>query len=190
MSVIAALLSEHQSAAERFFATESERWVSLAAEAAQCLKNNGTIFFAGNGGSACDSMHIAGEFVGRFKRERIGLPAISLSADSGVITAIGNDYGFTEIFSRQIEALAKKGDLLIAMSTSGSSANILQAFAKARSKGVTTVLMTGERGKNQTSVADHLFAVPVTDTARVQEVHMLALHILAELVESELAGGA
>lgn len=190
MSVISTLLAEHQSAAEKFFAADSDRLAELAVTMATCLKHGGTIFFAGNGGSACDSMHIAGEFVGRFKRERIGLPAISLGADSGILTAIGNDYGFSEIFSRQIEALGKKGDILIAMSTSGSSANVLQALNKARSKAMPTVLLTGERGKGQTSVTDHLFAVPATDTARIQEVHMLALHILAELVESSLTEGA
>lgn len=187
MSTIRALLAEHQSATERFFDVETARWEALAAMLAECIQKGGTVFFAGNGGSACDSMHIAGEFVGRFKRERNGLPAISLSADSGILTAIGNDYGFSEIFSRQIEALGKKGDVLIAMSTSGSSANVVQALSKARSKEMVTVLLTGERGKGQSALADYLFTVPATDTARIQEVHMLGLHILAELVESSLA---
>lgn len=189
MSIVAELLSQHQTAAAEFFNAEESRWASFADEVAIRMKQGGTVFFCGNGGSACDAMHIAGEFVGRFKRERPGLPAISLSADSGILTAIGNDYGFSEVFARQVEALGKKGDILIAMSTSGTSANVVHALGKARGMNILTVLMTGEKGKAQKSVADHLFAVPALDTARIQEVHMLALHILAELVESKLADG-
>lgn len=189
MSIVSELLSQHQNAASQFFGTETARWEELAEEIAARMRKSGTVFFCGNGGSACDAMHIAGEFVGRFKRERPGLPAISLSADSGILTAIGNDYGFSEVFARQVEALGKKGDILIAMSTSGTSANVVQALGRARGMDILTVLMTGEKGKAQTSVADHVFAVPALDTARIQEVHMLALHILAELVESRLADG-
>lgn len=189
MSIVSELLSQHRNAADAFFAAEAGRWEALAEEIAERMRRNATVFFCGNGGSACDAMHIAGEFVGRFKRERPGLPAISLSADSGILTAIGNDYGFSEVFARQVEALARQGDVLIAMSTSGTSANVVHALDRARRMELLTVLMTGEKGKAQTSVTDHLFAVPALDTARIQEVHMLALHILAELVESKLADG-
>ncbi|MBN8531006.1 MAG: SIS domain-containing protein, partial [Alphaproteobacteria bacterium] len=144
------------------------------------------ILFCGNGGSACDAMHIAGEFVGRFVKERKGLPAIALSADSGILTAVGNDYGFEQIFARQVEALARKGDIVIALSTSGKSPNILTALEAARNAACFTVLMTGEKGVAQKDKADLLLAVPHTETARIQEAHLLALHTLAGMAEQAL----
>lgn len=174
----------HKEAADGFFQHHTDALVALAKRVHTLFTENSTLLICGNGGSACDAMHIAGEFSGRFECERRGLPAIALSADSGVITAVGNDYGFERVFARQVEALGKPGDMLIALSTSGSSPNILAALATAREQKLHTVLLTGEKGQGQTAYADELFVVPSTNTARTQEIHMLALHMLAGLVET------
>ena len=144
------------------------------------------LFLCGNGGSACDAMHIAGEFVGRFREARQALPAIALSADSGILTAVGNDYGFDEVFARQIAALAHAGDTLFALSTSGHSPNVVRALETATNAGLYCILLTGERGKTQTRLADEVWAVPSQDTARIQEAHMSALHMLTARVEAHL----
>jgi D-sedoheptulose 7-phosphate isomerase len=177
----------HRLALEGFFATHTDALAALSVRLAACFRARGKLLLCGNGGSACDAMHIAGEFVGRFQRKRRGLPALALSADSGILTALGNDYGFERIFARQVEALAAPGDLLIALSTSGGSANILEALRTARAHGLHTVLLTGENGKDRATLVDELYAVPSTDTARIQEVHLTALHILTGLVETALA---
>lgn len=176
----------HAAAVHGFFAVHGGDVERLAVDVVTLFRAGGTLLFCGNGGSACDAMHIAGEFVGRFVRERAALPAIALSADAGMMTAIGNDYGFEHIFARQVEAYGRKGDMLIALSTSGASPNITEALRKARARGLTTVLMTGEKGRQRGGDADSLLVVPEMNTARVQEVHMLALHLLADLVERQL----
>ena len=185
-SVIHQSLQDHVEAAAKFFDAYGEALVHLSDKMVHALKHGNKLLFCGNGGSACDAMHIAGEFVGRFMQERAGIPAIALTADSGIITAVANDYGFEHVFARQVEALGGKGDILVALSTSGSSANVLSALESARERKLFTVLMTGEKGRAQTTVADLLLAVPSFDTARVQEVHMLALHMLAAIVEKEI----
>lgn len=181
---IASALALHQDAMQGFFAAYAQEWEELAVMVHARLKAGKKILFCGNGGSACDAMHIAGEFVGRFAAERSGMAALALSADAGILTAVGNDYGFDSVFSRQVEALGGEEDVLIAMSTSGNSANILKALEVAQEKGVTRVLLTGEKGRGRGAYADHVFAVPVYDTARIQEVHMFALHLLAGRVEA------
>jgi D-sedoheptulose 7-phosphate isomerase len=157
----------------------------LADTVAAAFRAKARVFFCGNGGSACDAMHIAGEFVGRFVDDRPALPAIALSADSGILTAVGNDYSFEDVYARQIEALAHAGDVLIALSTSGKSPNIVKALAAARKQGLKTVLFTGEKGKDS-KAAETLIVVPSAITAHVQEAHMVMLHALATLVESRL----
>ncbi len=184
--VLSQAITEHTNVLEAFFAREEQAILTLASRIADGFTQGNKLLVCGNGGSACDAMHIAGEFVGRFKLERKGLPAIALSADSGIITAVGNDYGFDQIFSRQVEALGNTNDILITMSTSGSSSNILAALAEARTQGVYTVLLTGEKGKDRTE-ADLTLAVAGTNTARIQEVHITLLHMLAELAETQLA---
>lgn len=181
---LSAAVAAHHAAIDGFFATHSEMLVSLAHDIHHRLTQGAKLLLCGNGGSACDAMHIAGEFVGRFTRERKGLAAIALSADSGILTAVGNDYGFERIFARQVEAYGAAGDVLIALTTSGSSPNILAALEQARLGGLHRILLTGEKGKDKTAHADVLMAVPSTDTARIQEAHMLALHLLADMVES------
>ncbi len=180
-------LRDHTHATESFLTQYAETLATLAERVKSCFDAGGSVLICGNGGSACDAMHIAGEFCGRFTRERKGLPAIALSADSGVITAVGNDYGFERIFARQVEALGRRDDILITLSTSGSSANIVAALEQASTDGLYRVLFTGEKGQDKANICDALFVVPSRETARIQETHMLALHLLADLVEAMVA---
>jgi D-sedoheptulose 7-phosphate isomerase len=149
------------------------------------LKRGKTIFACGNGGSATDSMHLCEELVGRYRDNRRPLPAVSLNTDSSVLTCIGNDYGFDAIFSRQIEALGKEDDVLVGFSTSGNSENIAHAFEKARSKGATTILLSGKDGGKIKTIADHSIIIPSDNTARIQELHTFILHAWLELVENQ-----
>lgn len=149
--------------------------------------SGGKILICGNGGSAADSQHIAGEFVGRFKKERRAIAAVALSTDTSILTCIGNDYGFESVFSRQVEALGRRGDALIAISTSGSSPNVLAAVKKARETGMLTVGFLGQKGGTILEYCDLAFQAPAADTPRVQEMHILAAHIICELVEDAVA---
>jgi D-sedoheptulose 7-phosphate isomerase len=149
------------------------------------LARGGKILVFGNGGSAADSQHFAAEFVGRFARERRALAAIALTADTSIVTSIGNDYGFERVFARQIEALGHRGDVALGISTSGNSGNVLEAFTAARALGLTTVALTGRDGGSIGRAADLHINVP-GPTARVQEVHRTVLHVLCELVEGDL----
>jgi D-sedoheptulose 7-phosphate isomerase len=157
------------------------------AEAAElliaCLKGGGRVYVFGNGGSAADAQHIACELVGRFQKERRALAVLALSTDSSALTCIGNDYSFEQVFSRQVEAFARPGDVAIGLSTSGNSLNVVAALRRARELGIKTIAMTGEGGGKCAAWADVLLAVPCRTTPRVQEVHALVYHILCELVE-------
>ncbi len=177
---------DHSIAIDGFFRDASATLEALAERCTEAFTNGNKLMFCGNGGSTCDAMHIAGEFVGRFVKDRRALPAIALTADSGIITAVGNDYSFDDIFSRQVEALGKAGDVLITMSTSGRSPNILRALLAAKAAGITTVLFTGEKAKGATPPADFILMVPSVITAHVQEGHLVFLHALASLVEAKL----
>jgi D-sedoheptulose 7-phosphate isomerase len=158
----------------------------VATACIQCLRSGRKVMLAGNGGSAADAQHIAGEFVSRFAFDRPGLPSIALTTDTSILTAIGNDYGYEKIFARQIQAYGVSGDVLIAYSTSGSSPNILAALAEARARHVITVGMTGNRGGAMASHCDHCLAVPSADTPKIQEGHAVLGHILCGLVEKQL----
>jgi D-sedoheptulose 7-phosphate isomerase len=151
-----------------------------------CIKTGGKILLAGNGGSAAEAQHIAGEFVSRFAIERPGLPAIALTTDTSILTAIGNDYGYEQLFSRQIQALGKKGDVFIAYSTSGKSANILRALQKAHTHELVCIGFTGNSNGPMQSLCDHLLAIPSPDTPKIQEGHLMLGHILCGLVEKAL----
>ena len=144
------------------------------------------IFF-GNGGSAADAQHLAAEFVGRFLLERKPLPALALNANSSSLTAIGNDYGYPEVFARQLEALAAPGDVAVGLSTSGNSPSVIQAIARARQSGVFTIALTGSAGAQLRGLADVLIAVPSEETPRIQECHILVGHALCDAVEQALA---
>jgi D-sedoheptulose 7-phosphate isomerase len=161
--------------------------VQSAADACiSCLQQDGKILLAGNGGSAADAQHIAGELVSRFAFDRPGLPAISLTTDTSILTAIGNDYGYETLFARQIQAHGKKGDVFIGFSTSGKSANILRAFEEARSLCLVCIGLTGDSGGPMRDLCDHLIEIPSGDTQKIQEGHAVLGHILCGLVESAL----
>ena len=164
--------------------------VSLIAKVSELLvdtvdKGNKILLF-GNGGSAADAQHIAAEFVGRFAFDRPALPALALSVNSSCVTAIGNDYGFDLVFSRQIEALARPGDMAIGISTSGNSANVLHGLSTAREKGLRTVAFTGCAGGKLKNAAEYCICAPSNETPRIQECHILIGHIISELVEETI----
>jgi D-sedoheptulose 7-phosphate isomerase len=150
-----------------------------------CFDTGGKLLLCGNGGSAADCQHIAAEFVVRFEKERKGLPAIALTTDTSVLTASNNDYGNYSIFTRQVEALADEKDVLLAISTSGSSDNVINAVMLARDIGCKTIGLTGENGKKLASVCDESILVPSSRTARIQEIHIMIGHIICELVEGD-----
>ncbi len=150
------------------------------------LKNQGQILLCGNGGSAADAQHIAAEFTGRFKKDRKPLNAEALHCNTSYITAVANDYSYNEIYSRLVEAKAKSGDVLIAFSTSGNSINIINALVKAKEIGVITVGFTGAKDCEMDAKCNYLIKIPSTDTARIQECHILIGHIICEIVEEKL----
>lgn len=150
------------------------------------LDNGGKVLLFGNGGSAADAQHIAAEFVGRFAFNRPPLPALALSVNTSCVTAIGNDYGFDLVFSRQLEALARPGDVAIGITTSGNSPNVLHAMAVARKLGLHTVAFTGCTGGKLKNAVDHCICVPSDQTPRIQECHILIGHIISELVEQTI----
>lgn len=151
-----------------------------------CLAAGNKLLVCGNGGSAADAMHICAELVGRFVKERQGLPAIALNADPVILTAWSNDYDYESVFSRQVEALAKPGDVVWGISTSGNSKNVVAALKAARERNVSTIALTGQGGGATAQYADVLLAVPLSVTARIQEVHVVTYHIICEAVEAAL----
>lgn len=162
---------------------------ALEATAVSCVESlgrGGKILLAGNGGSAADAQHIAGEFVSRFAFDRPGLSAIALTTDTSILTAIGNDYGYEKLFARQVQALGQKGDVFIGYSTSGKSPNVLLAFEEARAKGLICIGLTGNRGGPMRELCDYLLEVPSSDTPKIQEGHLVLGHILCGLVESAI----
>jgi D-sedoheptulose 7-phosphate isomerase len=177
-------LAEHQSVIAQLDAL-----VPLIAQAAErmrlCLEQGGKILLMGNGGSAADSQHIAAEIVGRYKKERRGLPSIALTTDTSILTSVGNDYGFNFIFSRQVEALCVEKDVVVGLSTSGNSANVVAGIEKAREIGAYTVGMTGAKGGKLAELCDLNLAMPSTDTPRIQEAHITVGHILCDLIEAD-----
>jgi D-sedoheptulose 7-phosphate isomerase len=155
----------------------------------QAFRRGNRIYFAGNGGSAADAQHLAAEFSGRFYTDRRALPAEALHCNTSYLTAVANDYSYEEVYARLIKGIAGKGDVLVGLSTSGNSKNILRAFEAAREKGVTTIGFTGESGGKMKALSDHLFNVPSSDTPRIQESHILLGHIICELVERDFFKG-
>ena len=156
-----------------------------------CITAGGKVLACGNGGSASDAQHFAAQFVGRFERERPGLAAISLSTDTSILTAIGNDYDFNAIFAKQVQALGNPGDVLLAISTSGNSANVLAAVEAARAKELTVIALTGRQGGKMRGLlteTDVHICVPHERTARIQEVHILAVHCICDAVDLQLLG--
>lgn len=151
-----------------------------------CYNNGGKVLFCGNGGSAADAQHLAAELSGRFYMDRAPLNAEALHVNSSYLTAVGNDYSFDEVYARIVKAKGKQGDVLVGISTSGNSKNILRAFEEAKKQGLTLVLLTGETGGVLKDLADYILKVPSSDTPRIQECHILIGHIICELVEERL----
>jgi len=151
------------------------------------FKNGGKLLICGNGGSAADAQHIAAEFIGRFKKERKALPAIALTTNTSILTAIANDYGYDVVFKRQVEALGKKGDVLLAISTSGNAKNVLEAVKFANKIGVKTIALTGGTGGELAKLANFSIIAVFSDTPRIQESHVAIYHTLCELIENEYA---
>ncbi|NWF75030.1 MAG: D-sedoheptulose 7-phosphate isomerase [Nitrospirae bacterium] len=162
------------------------RIFEVARVIAEAFNEGKKLILFGNGGSATDASHIAAEFVNRFKRERPGLPAIALNTDMAVITSIANDYDFSEIFSKQLKAISEEGDIIIAISTSGNSANVLKAMDVAKKKRLTTIAFTGLKGEKFASKATFAFIVPSDNTPRIQETHITLGHVICQMVEEIL----
>jgi D-sedoheptulose 7-phosphate isomerase len=178
-------ISEHKSVLDSI-SELNESIEKIADLFISCLRNDGTIFWCGNGGSASDSQHLAGELIGRFEGERKPLKSIALNADTAVMTCIINDYGYDHIFSRQVDGLGSKGDVLVGISTSGNSQNVLNAFKIANQKDMITVGFLGKGGGGASNMVDHSVIVSSKSTARIQEMHILIGHILCDLIEEGL----
>ncbi|NGZ09466.1 MAG: SIS domain-containing protein [Nitrospira sp. LK70] len=175
---------------QQFARDHADRIVQVATLIAKAFQNGNKVLLFGNGGSSTDAAHIAAEFVGRYQRERVPLPAIALATDIAAITCIANDYGYEELFARQVRAHGRKGDIAIGISTSGNSPNVLNGVEAARDCGLTTIAWTGANGGKLAGLVDYPFIVPSTVTSRIQESHITLGHVLCELVEDHLLGKA
>lgn len=185
---IVSQLQDHQDLLKRVEKELSGQIAVAAVRLIETLKIGNKLLIMGNGGSAADAQHFSGEIVSRFRMERPGLPAIALSTDSSIITAIGNDYGFERIFSRQVEALAAPGDALVGISTSGNSPNILRALEVGRQAGCSTIGLLGRDGGTIKAACDIPLIMPSDDTPRIQEGHITVIHIICDLIEQGLFG--
>jgi D-sedoheptulose 7-phosphate isomerase len=183
------LAAESVALKQRFFEANAGLLVAAGRRMAECLRGGGRVLAFGNGGSAADAQHLAGELVGRFRRDRAALSAIALSTDSSVVTAIGNDMGYESVFRRQVEAHGRPGDVAIGITTSGRSPNVVQALQAARERGLVTMGLTGGGGGRLAGAVDYLIDVPHADTARIQEVHGMVVHVLCQIVEEAMPHG-
>jgi D-sedoheptulose 7-phosphate isomerase len=177
-------LTTHLETINKVIETMQESLEKASKLAVETLKNGNKILLCGNGGSAADAQHIAAELTGRYKTERRGLPAIALTTDTSALTAIGNDYGYDRVFDRQVEALANKGDLIIGISTSGNSKNIINALKLGQKLGCKTLGFSGRDGGTMNDVCDINLVVPSDDTPRIQEMHILFGHIICQIIDS------
>ncbi len=175
-------ITEHISVIRGIFA-QQEVLERIASEMTRAIFEEKKVLWCGNGGSAADSQHLAAELMGRFRRERRGLPSIALTTDTSALTAIGNDYGFEKVFQRQVHALCARGDVVVGISTSGNSKNVCAALEAARQSGAFTVALTGETGGLMAKIADATLCIASKDTARIQEGHILCGHMLCDWVE-------
>jgi len=173
----------------RFFEASAGLLVATGRRMAECLRAGGKVLTFGNGGSAADAQHLAGELVGRFLRDRAALSALALTTDSSVTTAIANDMGYDSVFRRQVEAHGRPGDVAVGITTSGRSPNVVQALLLARERGLVTVALTGGGGGRLVGAVDYLIDVPHAETARIQEVHVMVVHVLCQVVEEAMARG-
>jgi D-sedoheptulose 7-phosphate isomerase len=173
----------HKKMTAEFQESGIEKIADIAEAITKALEQNGTIYLCGNGGSAADAQHIAGELVGRFSRERKALAAVALSTDTSILTSIANDYSYEKVFARQVEALIGEGDILWAFSTSGTSANVIAAAQAAKERDANVIAFTGRNDSKLEQIADICFCADAESTARSQEIHQLAYHIICDLVE-------
>ena len=180
-------LTAHLETIKKVIETMPEKIEIASKLTIETLKNGNKILLCGNGGSAADAQHIAAELTGRYKTERRGLPGIALTTDTSALTAIGNDYGYDRVFDRQVEALAQKGDLLIGISTSGNSINVINALKVAREIGCKTLGLTGRNGGAMNELCDINLVVPSNDTPRIQEMHILFAHTICQIIDNELS---
>ncbi len=177
---------ESASVKQEFIKENLEMVIEVSKLLSDTFNNGNKLIIFGNGGSAADASHIAGEFVNRFRKERPGLPAIALNTDTAVLTSIANDYDFSEVFTRQIKALAQEGDVVIAISTSGNSPNILKAVDTAKKKKLKVIVFTGAKGDKLAAKADHAFTIPSSNTPRIQETYITLGHVICQMVEEIL----
>jgi D-sedoheptulose 7-phosphate isomerase len=183
------LAAESVALKQRFFEANAGLLVAAGLRMGECLRGGGRVLAFGNGGSAADAQHLAGELVGRFRRDRAALSAIALTTDSSVVTAIGNDMGYESVFRRQVEAHGRPGDVAVGITTSGRSPNVVQALQRARERGLVTMGLTGGGGGNLVGAVDYLIDVPHAETARIQEVHVMVVHVLCQIVEEAMPRG-
>ena len=172
---------------EELLGSQVEVIVRIVEEIVKALKDGGKIIFFGNGGSAADAQHLAAELVGRFKLERRGLPALALSTNTSVLTSVGNDYSFAQVFARQVEALGKREDVAMGISTSGGAVNVIEGILAAKARGIFTIGLTGGKGGKLAELVDLAIVVPSPDTARIQEAHITVGHLVCQLVEERLS---
>ncbi|HET8536552.1 MAG TPA: SIS domain-containing protein [Solirubrobacteraceae bacterium] len=178
-----AILDEHLDVATQLRETMLERIDAIASAITEALEAGNKLVTFGNGGSAADAQHFAAELIGHYQADRRSLPAVALTTDSSVLTAIANDYEYDEAFARQVRALVNPGDVVVAISTSGEAENVLRGVAAARDRGATTVAFTGSRGRLG-QLTEHTLAVPSAATARIQEMHVLAIHLISERIDA------
>ena len=184
--IIEQRLADHLNVLQKLMNSDLPKKLEASAKYVEkALADGHKVLFCGNGGSAADSQHLAAEFVGRFQKERKGLPAIALTVDTSILTAVANDYGYDTVFARQVQALGEPGDVRVGISTSGNSKNVLLAVEEAKAKGITCIGITAEGGGKMAAACDICLAVPAKVTARAQEMHILMGHILCELVDHE-----
>ena len=185
--IVESEFNSHKSILEQTVRQSSQMIESLSMLIVKCFQGGNKVLLCGNGGSAADAQHIAGEFINRFRFDRGPLPAIALTTDSSVLTCVGNDSSFEYVFSRQVEALANRGDIFVGISTSGSSPNVLRAAEAAKVQGAITVGFTGEKGKDLLgAICDYSLVVPSVDTARIQECHEFVWHVICGFVENKI----
>lgn len=185
-SRIESALEEHARVAQQLRESFAAAIEDAARRVVACYRAGGKVLIMGNGGSASDAQHFAAELVGRYRRERRALPALALTTDTSILTAVSNDYSFADVFRRQIEAHVREGDVVFGLSTSGNSENVCRALELARQRRAVTIVLTGGSGGRMTELADLALVAPSPETPRIQEAHIAIIHILCDLVETEL----
>ncbi len=180
-------VKDHQQLVNQVLESLVTQIENMAAVITNCLQQGGTVFWCGNGGSASDALHLSAELIGRFEKERVAYSSIALSSNVSVLTSVGNDYGFENIFGRQIEGLGKKNDILVGISTSGNSENIARAVEKANSLNMVSIGMLGHNGGKLKDLCEHAIVIPSGNTARIQEMHIMIGHCVCACVESNLS---